>query len=194
MELIFLIGIIFAIIIYFGSSSSDSKSPKNKTKSSTTTNHYTAYYTNTYHKKRSRYNTRDHGSLEKKRQQFEEMKQTEFFKRWRRAQYYECQNGKCAYCQKHIDLYSPNTQVDHIKPLCKYGTNEYDNLVLACRSCNYYCKKGDYTWRDKYGQVHSGWTRPAWIKDNPVLANAKEFKARNIETDQEILDLSEIPF
>lgn len=102
------------------------------------------------------------------RENFDQMKTTDFFKKWKKAQY-NCQHGQCAWCKCRLDLHSPNTQVDHIKPLCKGGDNDYNNLVLACKSCNYYCKKGNYVWRDRNNTVHNGWNKPTWIEDNPLI-------------------------
>ncbi len=177
MYIVLLVGIIIAIVYAFNSGSASSNNFKNS-------QHHGYYKTgchasSTYCRKSvsvknsNKYNIQSREMLEERRREFEEMKQTEFFKRWRKAQY-ECQGGKCAYCLKCIELYSSNTQVDHVRPLCKCGTNEYSNLVLACRSCNYFCKKGDYTWRDENGRVHSGWIKPAWIRNNPVLDNTKK--------------------
>lgn len=178
---IIIIVVIAAILESSGSSNNHNNKSKNSFYSGSSVNSGSAaVYKRTSSYARSSYkksnyrksNVRSRESLNAKREQFEEMKQTDFFKKWKKAQY-ACQDGKCAYCENHIDLHSPNTQVDHVRPLCKYGTNEYDNLVLACKECNYYCKKGDYTWRDARGHVHSGWEKPAWIKKNYVLENAK---------------------
>jgi hypothetical protein len=43
---------------------------------------------------------------------------------------------KCTYCGSKKDL-----SVDHIVPVSRGGSNENDNLVTACRSCN--SSKGD---------------------------------------------------
>ena len=116
---------------------------------------------------------------------------TPTFRKWKKAQY-NCQDGKCAWCGCQLDLHSPYTQVDHLKPLCKGGSpTDFDNLVLACKSCNYWCKKGNYTWRDKNGTVHNGWNKPSWIKDNPIK-NATTQK--DTEDTDPIYDLSDIPF
>ena len=47
---------------------------------------------------------------------------------------YAKNNGKCAICGKPV-MYKKMT-VDHIKPLSQGGTNEMNNLQLACHSCN----------------------------------------------------------
>lgn len=46
---------------------------------------------------------------------------------------YQLQNGHCAYCG--ITLHH-KYHVDHIMPLSRGGSNNPDNLALACRSCN----------------------------------------------------------
>jgi 5-methylcytosine-specific restriction endonuclease McrA len=45
--------------------------------------------------------------------------------------------GICQYCGKEGDT------IDHIFPRSKGGTHTWDNIVLACRACNY--KKGSKT-------------------------------------------------
>ena len=56
---------------------------------------------------------------------------------------YERYGFKCAYCG--IDgssdfqiWFTANFAVDHIKPIKFGGTNEPNNLALACHSCNLY--------------------------------------------------------
>jgi len=44
------------------------------------------------------------------------------------------QKGLCYYCDKRIT--TKGSHIDHIKPVCKNGTNEYKNLALACPRCN----------------------------------------------------------
>ena len=107
-----------------------------------------------------------------KRAAFEEQKKTPFFCDWKREQY-SCQFGKCAWCRKPIDLHSPNTHVDHIKPLIWWGTNDYNNLVLACKECNE--EKGDnqFGWAGAKG-VNGENRKPCWIKPNRCCKNFKE--------------------
>lgn len=50
----------------------------------------------------------------------------------------EQRNAVCAYCQLAMA-----TEIDHIVPVTKGGTNDRDNLVPACRSCN--ASKNDKT-------------------------------------------------
>lgn len=50
-------------------------------------------------------------------------------------------NGHCAYCGHRISY--RDMQVDHFKPLGAYteenrGTDDFDNLMPACRMCNHY--------------------------------------------------------
>ena len=53
-----------------------------------------------------------------------------------REQVYNKFNGHCAYCGRKIAY--KDMQVDHIKPQCNGGTNDFDNLFPACRTCNHY--------------------------------------------------------
>lgn len=41
------------------------------------------------------------------------------------------ENDLCAYCG------GPADQIDHVVPLARGGSNEWDNLTAACLSCNY---------------------------------------------------------
>lgn len=59
------------------------------------------------------------------------------------------QNGvlRCAYCNK--PLFPDKYHVDHIRPLSRGGSNDLDNLCLACPKCN--LSKGRLTlqeWRN----------------------------------------------
>lgn len=42
--------------------------------------------------------------------------------------------GKCGYCGQRPE----KLQVDHMKPVAMGGTNEIENLMPACASCNNY--------------------------------------------------------
>ena len=43
------------------------------------------------------------------------------------------QKWKCAHCHNILDA---TYEVDHIKPLCKGGGNEINNLQALCRNCH----------------------------------------------------------
>lgn len=59
-------------------------------------------------------------------------------------------SGPCAYCGDPIV-----TQVDHVLPLSRGGTDDRGNLTPACKTCN--MEKGDFTpeeyraWREEAG-------------------------------------------
>lgn len=54
-----------------------------------------------------------------------------------REQIYQKYNGHCAYCG--CVLAYKDMQVDHIKSVYgKDGSNDVDNLLPACRMCNFY--------------------------------------------------------
>lgn len=42
--------------------------------------------------------------------------------------------GRCYYCGQK--LYLDEWTTDHIVPICKGGTHQFENLVPACASCN----------------------------------------------------------
>ena len=62
-----------------------------------------------------------------KRKQFSENIRQHLFKKY---------DGHCAYCGKEITIKS--MQIDHIKPVCFGGDNEFQNLNPACKDCNLY--------------------------------------------------------
>ncbi len=44
--------------------------------------------------------------------------------------------GLCEYCRTDSDFSDSPFDVEHIIPLSRNGTNELDNLALACHGCN----------------------------------------------------------
>ena len=59
-----------------------------------------------------------------------------------RQQVYDKCNGHCAYCGCELDI--KDMHIDHVQSLYWHnGSNEMDNLLPACRSCNHY--KGSST-------------------------------------------------
>jgi hypothetical protein len=54
-------------------------------------------------------------------------------------------NFKCAYCGK-----AEPTEIDHFQPSSLGGSNDWDNLVPACRSCN----------ASKNGKLPQEWCSP----------------------------------
>lgn len=55
-------------------------------------------------------------------------------KKIRQLVYDKC-GGYCAYCGKEIAY--KDMQVDHVHPQYKGGSDDIDNLVPACRACNF---------------------------------------------------------
>lgn len=53
-----------------------------------------------------------------------------------RAEIFRRDSGQCAYCDGPLRFEGDSWHIDHIKPLCKGGTNELDNLTLSCARCN----------------------------------------------------------
>jgi 5-methylcytosine-specific restriction endonuclease McrA len=59
------------------------------------------------------------------------------------------QNHKCCYCGKVTDPELPQharPTIEHVIPFKKGGTDDYDNLVMACWSCNN--KRGQKTYKE----------------------------------------------
>lgn len=48
-----------------------------------------------------------------------------------RAMVLDADGHECVYCGAHTDL-----QIDHVFPRARGGTDAFENLVTACRSCN----------------------------------------------------------
>ena len=65
--------------------------------------------------------------------EFLRWKKTPEFEKWRHRQFLY-QGGTCFYCD--IPLQGIRTDVEHIVPKSKGGTNNARNLVLACWECN----------------------------------------------------------
>src|SRR6201986_2803105 len=45
---------------------------------------------------------------------------------------------RCEYCRAPEAIFNIRFEVEHIRPQAEAGTNEEQNLALACRSCNLY--------------------------------------------------------
>jgi len=52
-------------------------------------------------------------------------------------------DNRCAYCLSAQQYLMQVLEIDHIIPIAKGGTDDEDNLCLACRTCNNY--KGTQT-------------------------------------------------
>ena len=64
------------------------------------------------------------------------MERKRFNAKERRQVYDKC-NGHCAYCGCEIDI--KDMQIDHVRSLHWHdGSNEMENLLPSCRSCNHY--------------------------------------------------------
>ena len=53
-----------------------------------------------------------------------------------RQKIYESTGGRCAYCGQSITI--EEMQVDHIFPIYRGGTDKLENMLPACRACNFY--------------------------------------------------------
>ncbi len=103
------------------------------------------------------------------RYEFEELKKSERFKKWKREQWI-CQKKRCAWCKRLIGLNTPYTHVDHVVPLFYGGTNATNNLVLTCSRCNKtkgfktrgYNNKENGSGKERKG----GNKKPNWIREN----------------------------
>jgi 5-methylcytosine-specific restriction endonuclease McrA len=54
--------------------------------------------------------------------------------------------NRCEYCLSHQDYVLGRLQIDHIQPAAKGGSDDEDNLCLACELCN------QSKWAKTYGR------------------------------------------
>ena len=54
--------------------------------------------------------------------------------------------NRCEYCLSHQDYVLGRLQIDHIQPVAKGGSDDEDNLCLACELCN------QYRWAKTHGR------------------------------------------
>ena len=92
-------------------------------------------------------------------------------------------NGLCGYCGSVID--SDKCTVDHLVPKIRGGSNQVENLVLACKSCN--TSKGslsveDYriwlSWRDLAKSNGFSVNQIKWLLANTNLSS--QFNAEKV--------------
>lgn len=70
-----------------------------------------------------------------RRKEFEALKRTPEFKRWKQRQY-KVQRGKCAWCIRRMPPTFQKVHTDHALALFQGGSNKYSNLVLSHAYCN----------------------------------------------------------
>ena len=81
-----------------------------------------------------------------------------------RIRVYEKYGGRCAYCGKEIAY--KDMQVDHLIPLEGYrkGTNDFENLMPACRRCNHYKRANSLEgWRQMLQEIPQKLKRDSYI-------------------------------
>ncbi|MBR3138555.1 HNH endonuclease [Candidatus Saccharibacteria bacterium] len=124
------------------------------------------------------------------RDEFEELKKTDLFRKWKEEEYI-CQDKKCAWCKRYINIHLPCTHTDHIKPLITNGDNSLSNLVLTCSRCNRIKGTKGRGYNSTMNKEYYN-AKPSWIKPNKYaeeeLSDSYEYLYDNE------LDLSEVPF
>lgn len=81
-----------------------------------------------------------------------------------RRKVYEKYGGRCAYCSKEIEY--GEMQVDHLIPLrdTESGTDEFENLMPACRRCNHYKRANTLEgWRKMIEEIPQKLERDSYI-------------------------------
>lgn len=91
-----------------------------------------------------------------------------FTKSERTAIYAKC-NAHCAYCGKQMPI--SEMQVDHMNPIRRGGTNDMDNLMPSCRSCNHF--KDVFT-LEGFRKAVGGWCA-VLMRDSVTYRNAVRF-------------------
>lgn len=72
----------------------------------------------------------------------------------------------CQYCLSKTPL--SDLTIDHVKPKSKGGTDDHENRVLACRSCN--TKKSSHSpWFDVNGKIPTAPAIPALMLNAPKI-------------------------
>lgn len=69
----------------------------------------------------------------------------------------------CAYCDCDTGLPENGHAVDHVFPLARGGTNDLDNLTMACRACN--SSKADKILDDEWTPPNCDFAR--WHRGEP---------------------------
>ncbi|MBO7657114.1 HNH endonuclease [Candidatus Saccharibacteria bacterium] len=125
-----------------------------------------------------------------KRLEFEELKKTPLFKKWKKEEF-KCQHGRCAWCGRKISLYDSRTQIDHIVPLYYDGDNSLDNLVICCLDCNRF-KGAKYRGFNSSMDNSKTNFKPQWIEHNRYTDDLYYSipTERNVDT----LGLIKVPF
>lgn len=73
---------------------------------------------------------------------------------------YERYNGRCVICGKPVSF--KRMTIDHKVPLSAGGTNQIENLQLACLSCNQ--MKGRMNMEEFWESVRHVYRRYRWLK------------------------------
>ena len=86
-----------------------------------------------------------------------------------RQEVYDKCHGHCAYCGCEITI--QQMQVDHVQPISVAGDDVMENMLPACRSCNYYKSAMPlYMFR----QAVEDWTK-VLARDSVTYRNAVRF-------------------
>lgn len=87
------------------------------------------------------------------------------FTKAERMQIHQKFNGHCAYCGKSIEY--KDMQVDHLVPLegwNEQGTDDFENLMPACRRCNHYKRANSLEgWRKMIETIPAKLERDSYI-------------------------------
>lgn len=78
---------------------------------------------------------------------------------------YQKYDKHCAYCGKELEY--KDMQIDHLVPLegwNQHGTNDFENLMPACRRCNHYKRANSLElWRKMIEEIPNKLERDSYI-------------------------------
>ena len=101
------------------------------------------------------------------------------------------QNNTCAYCGRR--RLASSFEIDHMDPVVRGGSNDFDNLQVICRPCNQ--RKGiqtDQEFRRRYARLVP--QRPLTPPSGPVSQSAFSAETRRTEQSSEVRDFRRTRF
>lgn len=107
-----------------------------------------------------------------------------------RLKVYDKYSGHCAYCGKPIEY--KDMQVDHMIPKRNGGTDDFENLMPACRMCNHYKRANSLeTFRKMIREIPLKLERDSYICRIGMAYGNVVLKNRNIEFYFELFEVAE---
>ena len=97
-----------------------------------------------------------------------------------RKKVFEKYNGHCAYCGRKIEY--KDMQVDHVKPQRNGGSDNLDNLMPSCRTCNHYKRANSLeAFRDMISKIPCKLARDSYIYKVGIAYGFYDSKQKDIK-------------